>query len=57
MEISRSKEECWELTECVVSSIVDGGYGVGSVGTHWHIMLLDQMAKRVKSGHCFQMIV
>lgn len=52
------KEECWELTEGVVSSIVECGSGRGSVRTQQQIMLVDQMAERsAKSGHCFQIMV
>lgn len=58
METLAGKEECWELTEGVVSSIMEGGSGIGRVRTQQQIMLVDQMAERsVKRGHCFQIMV
>lgn len=57
-ETLTGKEECWELTEGVASSIVEGGSGIGRVRTQQQVVLVDQMAERsVKSGHCFQIMV
>lgn len=46
METLRGKEECWELTEGVVSSIMESGSGLGSVRTQWQVTSVDQVAKR-----------
>lgn len=47
-EILTGKEECWELTEGVVSSIVEGGSGIGRVRTQQQVSWLTRW-QRVKS--------